>query len=116
MAQFGRWLGVLGRITFGARYTGGRAEGMETMVLDSRFRVWGVRDSGSRPIPEMVSENADFGQHIDFGEVVPFVRWQQEARDDVSILALNLFALRFSSRGGLPSNPPTGPPDAPRPP
>ena len=109
VGMFGRWLGVLGNITLGARYVGSRATGLETMVLHSSFRVWAVRSSPPDNIPEAFNESTLFGHRVDFGAVEPYIRWVQEARDDVSVTGVNLYICRFrpcsSSSDGTPSSP-----------
>ena len=96
--MFGRWLGMMGDITVGVRYAGDRAMRVETSVLQTQLRVWGVRGVPPDEVPEAFSEYAQRGRRVDFGEIVPFVKWVQEARDDVSITGLNIFVLRFIPR------------------
>ena len=92
---FGYWLGMMGYVTVGVRYVGDRARRVETRVLQTRLRVWGVRGVLPGDTPEVFSESKWRNHCVDFGEIVLFIRWFQEARDDVSITGLNLFVLRF---------------------
>ena len=94
--RFGQWLGVAGSVLMGVRYEGIRATTLVTRVLRSNLRVYGIRRVAPREGDPVVSTACTSSQDVALGPVIVMLCVDWEARTDVSVLGLNLYALSFS--------------------